>query len=115
MINFAEVEKTVRELKAQLARGDIDEKTLEKRLLDMIDMADDGYYWMFGHESERWYRHDGEKWLPDDPGEKYVSLTEIEVANPSLKGTLQSIDWGWFITSLIVILVIGGIIYMSAQ
>lgn len=114
MINFAEVEKTVHDLKGQFAAGEIDEKTFEDRLLGLVEMGQDGYYWMFGHESERWYRFDGERWVPA------VSKTD-EVAQPptaAAGSTNQEADWltldvGWFMASLVVLAVIGGIVYMS--
>ena len=125
MINFSEVEKSVKELKKQLAASEIDEQTLEDLLLDMIDVAEDDYYWMFGHESETWYRHDGEKWVPDDPGEIFVPLSEVDAAEvnapsgdlapgQSLKAKWHSIKLGWFIISLIIIVLIGAIVYSSA-
>jgi hypothetical protein len=123
MINFSEVEKSVKELKKQLSAGEIDEQTLEDLLLDMIDVAEDGYYWMLGHESERWYRHDGEKWIPDDPGEIFVPLNEVDSAgisalssdvDQSLKAKVRSIKWGWFIISLIIMAIIATIVYSSA-
>lgn len=123
MINFSEVEKSVKELKKQLSAGEIDEQTLEGLLLDLIDVAEDGYYWMLGHESERWYRHDGEKWIPDDPGEIFVPLSEVDSAgvsalssdvDQSLKAKVRSIKWGWFIISLIIMAIIATIVYSSA-
>ncbi|MBN1218672.1 MAG: hypothetical protein JXM69_07080 [Anaerolineae bacterium] len=114
MINFAEVEKSVGELKKQLARNEIDEETLEKHLVEMIDLAEDGYYWMFGHESGRWYRHDGKQWVPDHPGEMFVPLTEIDEAEEKLDAKWQSVNWRWFVFSLAVIGVIGIIVYFSA-
>ena len=67
MINFGNVENSVRSLKKRVAANQIDDKVFEDRLLELIDIAEDGYYWMYGHESERWFRHDGQKWVPDDP------------------------------------------------
>jgi hypothetical protein len=113
MIDFTEVEKSVRNLNQQLNQGEIDEQTLEECLLDMIDMAEDGYYWMFGHETERWYRHDGEKWVLDYPGEMFVPLSDINEAESNMQTKWQSVNLGWFIVSLIVIVIIGGIVYFS--
>ena len=46
MINFSEVEKSVRVLKKQTSNGDITDKVFEETLLTMIDMAQDGCYWI---------------------------------------------------------------------
>lgn len=125
MINFSEVKKSVVELKSQLTGGQIDEKTFEDRLLDLIDVASDGYYWMYGHESERWFRHDGEKWVPDDPSRLFDSQATVEsselndpspgvATEPGLTPDEYSINWGWFIAGIIIIAVIGGLVYYSA-
>ena len=107
MINFSEVEKSVNSLKKQLAAGQIDGQTLEKRLLEMIDVAEDGYYWMLGHQTGTWYRHDGEKWVVDNPSESYVSANNID----SLAAQWQSVNILWLVISLIVLAAVGGIVY----
>jgi hypothetical protein len=126
MINFSKVERSVRELKSQLESGKIDQVTFEDRLLQMIDVASDGYYWMFGHESERWFRHDGQQWVPDIPA-KLPPPPEDEVVTPNsnkptshyfpeqnLVSEWRSVNWGWFVTSLFVIGLIAWIAYASS-
>jgi hypothetical protein len=112
MINFLEVERSVRRLKRQHRRGDIDEKTLEASLLELIDKAEDGHYWMFGHETSRWYRHDGKQWIPRDPGEMFVPLEQI-MAQDSFQARWRGFSTPWFIVALIVLAVIAGIIFYS--
>ncbi|MBN1993062.1 MAG: hypothetical protein JW953_10190 [Anaerolineae bacterium] len=112
MIDFMTVEQSVKALKAKLVAGEMGERAFEESLLGLIDVAEDGYYWMFGHESETWYRHDGEKWLPDDPGEMFIPLPEPAVEQ-NLPAQWRSINWGWFIASLIILAVIGGLVYYS--
>jgi len=112
MINFMEVERSVRRLKRQYRRGDIDEKTLEESLLELVDKAEDGYYWMFGHETGRWYRHDGKQWVPRNPGEMFVPLEQI-LPQDSVQTRWQEFSTGWFIVSLIVLAVIVGLILYS--
>lgn len=126
MIKFPEVERSVRELKQQLAEGIIDEKTFEDRLLEMIDVAEDGHYWMFGHKSEKWFRHDGTKWVLEDP-DKRLSLilrqnnspSELSWANhnstlsPRQQFEGIELNWGWFLISLMMLAVIGGCVYYS--
>lgn len=119
MINFSEVESTVRALKKQLVARQIDEEDFEKRLLDLIDVAEDGYYWMFGHQTERWFRHDGEKWLPDDPGRITAKSSQAgapasPVAGPHTTADELPVSTGWFVISLAVILAIGWIVYASS-
>ena len=108
MINFLEVEQSVRVLKKQVEVGTLQQDEFEARLMEMVDIAEDGYYWMFGHKTEKWYRHDGRRWIRDNPD---VAL------NPTEQNTApywDSIDVGWFILSLVLLGVVSGIIYTSA-
>ncbi len=123
MINFSEVEQSVRELKGQIAAGKVDQQTFEARLMAMIDVASDGYYWMFGHKSEGWYRHDGRQWIPDDPGKLQKSTPSQNAedasslfffaAGPDVVEKWRAINWEWFIVSLIILGLIAWIIYSS--
>lgn len=116
MINFGNVEDSVRNLKKQVANNQIDEKVFEDRLLELIDIAEDGYYWMYGHESERWFRHDGQNWVPDDP-DRILALRARADANANGgEDIVQKIpvNWTWITISLAFIAVIGGIVYVSS-
>lgn len=117
MIDFLEVQDSVRELKGQLAARQIDERAFEDRLLEMIDQAEDGYYWMFGHKSERWFRHDGQKWIPADPSE-ILAIRSNDVRGRSNVEQINALEdlpvnWNWFIISLLLIFGIGWIVYWS--
>ena len=113
MINFLQVEKSVEILKKELAAGRLDEQTFESHLLNLIDVAEDGYYWMLGHESGRWYRHDGGKWVPNQPGEMFVPLKEI-APEESIAAKWRSVKPIWLAVSLLVLVAIGVIVYYSA-
>ncbi len=112
MINFAEVEKSVRILTHQFANGEIGEKALEEKLLKLIDVAADGNYWMFGHRSGRWFRYDGQSWISDTPG-----ATLLAQAIPSISHEQDnlpdwtSLDWSEVLLHLFVLLTIGGVTY----
>ena len=128
MINFEKVEQSVRKLKHQVATGEIDQKTLKAHMMEMVDISADGYYWMFGHETETWYQHDGQQWIAKDPGNlRLLSPQDDDTAdsdadnNPSspssqhdLKSQWQSINWTWFVISLIVIGLIAWVIFSSS-
>ncbi len=125
MINFLRVEQSVKELKSQIIAGEIDQLTFEDHLLGMIDYAADGCYWMFGHKTDNWYRHNGEQWVPDDPGKlRYLMPSSgskqhpqnppISSSLPDLKAGWKAINWGWFVASLIVLGLIAAIIYNSS-
>lgn len=104
MINFAGVEEQVQRLKQQAEFGEIDPETLESRLMDLVDVAPDGYYWMYGHQSGQWFRHDGDQWVPAIPPGYH----------PEVKIDWSMVDLGWFFVSLVAVAVVAGIIYSSA-
>jgi hypothetical protein len=135
MIHFSQVEQSVRELKQQMVAGEIDQDTFESHLLELVDVAPDGYYWMFGHETESWYRHDGQQWVKKDP-DKLRDLAAPEDDEPtqpedmpdnpqptdpsplgtdnSLSSAWRSINWAWFVASLLIIGLVGWIVYTSS-
>lgn len=147
MINFGKVEQSVRQLKNRVAAGEIDQKALETQMMEMVDIAADGYYWMFGYESETWYQHDGQQWIAKDPGKLRLftpqdddasnkeestdgppSFTPQEDNAPSdngvitqlassskrsLKSEWQSLNWRWFVISLLVIGLIAWAVFAS--
>jgi hypothetical protein len=104
MIDFVRVEAEVNRLKQQVAAGEIDEATFEARLMDMVDIGEDGYYWMYGHKTGQWYRHDGHKWHVASPPEPKGEPVQV---------TWDSLDHVWFIFSLVVMAVIAAIVYSS--
>jgi len=121
MINFIEVEQAVHQLKKQLEAGQIDPVTFEARLLELVDVADDGYYWMFGHKTETWYRHDGHRWIIDNPGELITKTNSKNKSQHQTKAVSEpapdwnSVEWGWFLAGLIFLGAIAYIIYLSTS
>jgi hypothetical protein len=114
MIDFTHVEQSVAELKLQLTQNQLDERSFEERLLELVDVAEDGYYWMYGHESEQWFRHDGENWTPANPAQILAAR-----ANPAPTETGSPPDetllgWGWFTASLGILIVIGATVYSAS-
>jgi len=116
MIDFVEVEKSVRALKKQVDAGQLNQSAFEAKLLDMIDVAGDGYYWMFGHVTEQWYRHDGRQWIPDNPGELLAPIPQKNHSSPHNQHSSPPppVDVGWFFISLTLLAVIFGVVYASA-
>ena len=119
MIDFSEVQNSVRALKEQLATDQIDEKTFEDHLLELIDLAEDGYYWMYDHESEQWFRHDGQDWVVDNPDRILAQRAQAKSAanydtefEPDALEELP-VNPVWFTVSLAVLVFIGAIIYVS--
>jgi hypothetical protein len=121
MINFVEVQQAVRRLKTQLEAGEIDQTTFEAQLLELVDIAEDGYYWMFGHKTETWYRHDGQQWVIDSPGELVVRLPKKDSLYYNSKTASEpppeweSLDWGWFLAALVFIGSIAYLTYLSVS
>ncbi len=127
MIDFAKVEQSVNQLNRQITAGNIDDQTFKAHLVDLIDYAADGHYWMLGHKSKQWYKHDGQQWYLAEPGElrtlsPEVALTphhnaqqdDILFARQNLSFAWQNVDWPWFITGLGLFSVIGIIIYTAS-
>ncbi len=118
MIDFIEVEQSVKTLKKQVDTGNIDEASFKAHLMDMVDVAEDGYYWMYGPNSEQWYRHDGTKWVPDSPGELMVSLSmDEDLSNNSTESPTgfnwDSVDLNWFFIGVVLMGVIFALIYAA--
>ena len=110
MIDFATIETSVNELKAQFDAGNIDSEIFEKRLMAMVGLANDGHYWMFGHESKKWFRHDGQRWVPETP---QADLLQAQTHPDVVEVTWLKVNFGWFITSLVTLVTIGAIVYAS--
>ncbi len=86
---------------------------LEHRLSQLVGRADDGYYWMVGHRSGQWYRHDGQRWLPDDPHrvlEPSPSKTNVDEVELDAEQLAQE-----SVFALLLIILLGLIIYWSAS
>lgn len=113
MIDFIKVEKSVRALKKRVDAGQLTQSTFEAKLLDMIGVADDGFYWMFGHVTEQWYRHNGREWIVDNPGE-LLSPTPNHSVEHNPDTPPPPIDVGWFFLSLVLLGVIFSVVYASA-
>ena len=107
MINFVTVKKEVQALNAQFLAGELDAQNFEARLLTLMDVGADGHYWMFGHETGQWFRHDGRAWQPDTPNFAAGGQTTSDVA------TWSSVDLNWFITSMVLLIAIGSLVYTS--
>lgn len=64
---FADVEQQVEVLRQQVADGLLTEKECKARMRDLMVEDADGNWWMVGHETGEWYRHDGTGWVRADP------------------------------------------------
>jgi hypothetical protein len=129
MIDFLNVEKSVRELKKQVTAGEIDKEAFEAKLLELVDVAEDGFYWMFGHKTERWYRHDGKQWIPDSPGELVMPISKAKNSSPNNPSSdphdspsqpqnpgedWHTINITWFVISLVTLGLIFWIVFISS-
>ena len=112
MIDFNNVETSVRTLKAQFEDGAIKAGTFEARLMDLVALAPDGNYWMFGHQSEKWFRYDGKSWVLDTPPSAAEAPSGEEHA-PTPEPSWLDINMSWFVTSVVILVVIGGLVYTS--
>lgn len=69
---FTNVEKQVADLRQQFADGKITRQQLQDELRKLMFLDEAGRWWMVGLESNRWYRYDGQNWVPDDPPKQRV-------------------------------------------
>ncbi len=109
MINFSNVEQAVQALKSQYAAGSLNNEEFQAKLMELIDSDPDGSYWMIGQNSNEWYRFDGNSWVTDTP-----NLASAETALSLDQANWDNIDLNWLLTSLIILLAIGSIVYISA-
>ncbi|MCB0208219.1 MAG: hypothetical protein KDJ52_02750 [Anaerolineae bacterium] len=130
MIDFAEVEHAVEQLNRQFSHGALDKDTFRTHLVDTIDFADDGYYWMVGYKSGLWYRHDGTQWLVDNPDRLLTLVSQQNVItrfndtdkvpasffasnHHSTTNQESSIDWLWLLLGIILLSFTAGVVYTS--
>jgi len=64
---FEEAEIQFKQLKYFFQSGDLSEQQFRQALESLVILHADGSRWMIGFESESWYRHDGETWVPSAP------------------------------------------------
>lgn len=67
MMDFDQVERKVARLRQDLAAGRLTEEQFETRLHQLMVQDEQGAWWMVGHETGEWYRHDGGTWVRADP------------------------------------------------
>ncbi len=66
-MNYAEVEASYRELKAQVTAGVLSEDDFKARLDDLMIQDDQGRWWIIGYETGDWYVYEGEQWVQAKP------------------------------------------------
>ena len=82
-MDFNDVEKKFRELKARLDEGTIDEREFEVELRRLQVLDEQGRYWMIGARSGLWYYYDGAKWvLAEPPAEAVAASTQAPPPKP---------------------------------
>ncbi len=64
---FRDVEVQYAALKSQLASGQLTREQFETALQKLMVLDAQGHYWMMGAESGRWYVHDGQNWVQQNP------------------------------------------------
>ena len=130
MIDFSEVERSVEQLKQQAYIGKIDHQHLRTHLIDLIDVAEDGYFWMVGYQTGLWYRHDGTQWLVDNPDRLSKSLphnshnssffgghssppVSVSKNHSSSAAKQNHVEWIWLFIGIIILSLVVAIIYVS--
>jgi penicillin-binding protein 1C len=64
---FKNVESEVKRLRRRYFAGGLTRDQLQAELRRLMFTDDQGFYWMIGLESDRWYKYNGKDWTPADP------------------------------------------------
>ncbi|MFN8420595.1 MAG: transglycosylase domain-containing protein [Anaerolineae bacterium] len=64
---FIDVEKSVQGLRRRYTSGLMTRDQLQAELRKLMILDEQGYWWMIGLESDRWYQYDGRNWNPAIP------------------------------------------------
>jgi penicillin-binding protein 1C len=64
---YDEVEQSVQVLRRRYSAGSLTRDQLQGELRKLMILDDEGYWWMIGLESDRWYKYNGKDWLPSVP------------------------------------------------
>jgi membrane peptidoglycan carboxypeptidase len=64
---YDEVEQSVQVLRRRYTAGSLTRDQLQAELRKLMILDDEGYWWMIGLESDRWYKYNGKDWLPSIP------------------------------------------------
>src|SRR5262249_27104653 len=58
-----DVEKSVHTLRRKYNAGTLSRAQLQDDLRKLMILDQDGYWWMIGLESDRWYKYNGKDWI----------------------------------------------------
>ncbi len=64
---FTEVEQSVQVLRRRYTAGTLTKSQLQDELRKLMILDDEGYWWMIGLESDRWYKYNGKDWIAANP------------------------------------------------
>ncbi len=64
---YADVERSVQVLRRRYSAGSITRDQLQAELRKLMILDEDGYWWMIGLETDRWYKYNGKDWVPAIP------------------------------------------------
>ncbi|MBC8170198.1 MAG: transglycosylase domain-containing protein [Anaerolineae bacterium] len=64
---FSETEADVRSMRAMVAAGQLSQQQFEDQLRSLMILDDDQVWWIMGTESDSWYKHLNNEWIPAEP------------------------------------------------
>ncbi|HLY27104.1 MAG TPA: transglycosylase domain-containing protein [Aggregatilineales bacterium] len=87
---YADVEKSVQVLRRRYSAGTMTRSQLQDELRKLMILDEDGYWWMIGLESDRWYKYDGADWVPTPrpgkPADAQAAPAGAEPSAPAQRG-----------------------------
>jgi membrane peptidoglycan carboxypeptidase len=64
---YVDVEQSVQVLRRRYAAGVLTRDQLQAELRKLMILDDEGFWWMIGLETDRWYKYNGKDWVPATP------------------------------------------------
>ncbi|MDQ1352291.1 MAG: hypothetical protein QG657_2597 [Acidobacteriota bacterium] len=74
---FKETEQQYKDLKEKLSNGEINPEEMKKELKKMMVLDENGYYWMIGGKTGKWYIYNGTEWKEDNPFKEKPQPTAV--------------------------------------
>ena len=66
-MDFHQAEAEYKRLKTRFRAGELTEAQFKAALRDLMVQDERGDWWLIGHRTERWHRHDGDQWVEANP------------------------------------------------
>jgi hypothetical protein len=104
-MDFKQAEDRFKQLKAQFVAGSLSETEFKSQLEELMIQDELGDWWMIGHETERWHRHDGTNWVQADPPDRLPQISTSVVPATAQTTTTPASRRSFFSLTVVAILI----------